>query len=162
MTEKIQLILVAGGLGKRLGHLQPKALAPLDGSPLLIHALKAFQEAELSERAIVVYPEGYIEAFQEALRAEFEDESIQLVLGGRERYRSVECGLKALSDETEIVMIHDAARPFIKPKTIHAAVNAAFSFGASTVALITMQLPVTKAGAIFQQASINGKFQGII
>lgn len=134
MKVKTQLIIVAGGLGTRLGSPQPKALAPLAASPILIHTLNAFQAIDLHDQTVIVHPKDHESKFKEALHAEFPSSNIRMVLGGEERYDSVTRGLKYLSTDTELVLIHDAARPFIQEKTIHNVMNAALECGAATVA----------------------------
>lgn len=134
MKVTSQLIVVAGGLGKRLGRAEPKALVPLGDTPLLCRTLAAFDSFGLTDEAIVVYPEGHESSFQTALDAAFPGKTIHLVPGGAERSDSVWLGLEALSSVTELVVIHDAARPFIGAETIRAVVAAATDFGAATVA----------------------------
>lgn len=134
MTQNAQLILVAGGQGTRLGNDTPKALVPLLDSPLFIHSLRAFEPIGLAQRAVVVFPDGHEMAFRSAIDAAFPDSEIELVVGGAERYDSVKRGLQALSSSTEIVLIHDAARPFIPEDVIRAAMDVADSDGAATVA----------------------------
>ena len=134
MKAKTQLIVVAGGLGTRLGHAQPKALVELAETPLLVRTLRAFQDPDLLEGAIVVYPQGHEDAFAAVLKQAFSDRSFKLVPGGKERYDSVRAGLQCLDPDTEFVAIHDAARPFIEHDTIQAALEAAQECGAATVA----------------------------
>lgn len=134
MTEKTQLILAAGGLGTRLKFPEPKALVPLAGSPILVHTLKAFQSIGLIEDAIILYPEGHEAAFAEALGAAFPNANLTLAAGGKERHDSVARGLITLSQDTAIVLIHDAARPFVQAQTIQATIDAAAQCGAATAA----------------------------
>ena len=135
MKAKTQLIIVAGGLGTRLKHSEPKALVPLVDSPLLIHTLNAFQSLDLTKDAIIVYPGGHESAFAGVLKTDFPDGNLTLVAGGKERYDSVALGLKKLSPDTEIVLIHDAARPFIQEQTVRDVLDAAIQFGAATIAM---------------------------
>jgi 2-C-methyl-D-erythritol 4-phosphate cytidylyltransferase len=110
MKAKTQLIIVAGGLGTRLKHSEPKALVPLVDSPLLIHTLNAFQSLDLTKDAIIVYPGGHESAFAGVLNTDF-------------------------SPDTEIVLIHDAARPFVQEQTVRDVLDAAIQFGAATIAM---------------------------
>ena len=134
MQATTQLILVAGGLGTRLGHSNPKALVPLGGVPLVTRTLQAFKSINLSNDAIVVHPEGYRSEFEAAIDTKYPSASIQLVVGGQERFDSVAQGLRALAPESELVVIHDAARPFIQEAIIQNVINAAAESGAATVA----------------------------
>jgi 2-C-methyl-D-erythritol 4-phosphate cytidylyltransferase len=134
MLGNKQLILVAGGLGTRLGHSHPKALVLIAGIPLLVRTLSAFQSENLVDNAIVVYPEGFEAEFSDILTSHFPTTSIKLVPGGQERFDSVSNGLEHLTNDTKLVIIHDAARPFIQKETIHKAISTALKSGASTVA----------------------------
>lgn len=129
-----QLILVAGGLGTRMGREEPKALISVGGTPLFVRTLNAFLDAALLDHAIVVYPEGHKVAFRAALDAAFPQNSVQLIAGGAERFDSVRNGLAALDPRCSLVLIHDAARPFIPAATIGEVMEVAFTSGAATVA----------------------------
>lgn len=134
MNADVQLIIVAGGMGTRLGHALPKALVPLADTPLLVHTIMAFQECELAHTAIIVHPAGYGDTFSEQLDTAFPGHRMTLIEGGQEREDSVANGLAALSPTSSIVAIHDAARPFIENQTILSAIDTARDYGASTVA----------------------------
>lgn len=134
MDDFPQLILVAGGLGTRLGQSKPKALATLAGKPLFIRSLDAFIDAALLDKAIVVYPVGHESTFRTALDTAYPDNTMQLVRGGIERCDSVRNGLAALDARATLVIIHDAARPFIPASVIGQALSAAQAVGAATVA----------------------------
>ena len=134
MSATAQLILVAGGMGTRLGSDLPKALVPICGVPIFVRSLRAFEMAELADNAIVVYPVGHESSFRAALDECFPDGTINLIAGGEERYDSVRNGLAGLNGSTEIVLIHDAARPFVQGEIIARAVDAAVECGAATVA----------------------------
>lgn len=132
---KTQAVIVAAGMGARLGADMPKALAPVQNTPLIIHTARAFHSIGLLGRAIVTVPPDREAAFSEALKAEFGDVSITFVAGGLQRQDSVRNAIDALDDDTEIVAIHDAARPFVPPECITASIEAAAEFGAATVAM---------------------------
>ncbi|MFP6583202.1 MAG: 2-C-methyl-D-erythritol 4-phosphate cytidylyltransferase [Candidatus Hydrogenedentota bacterium] len=134
MDDFPQLILVAGGLGTRLGQSEPKALTTLAGKVLFIRSLDAFIDAALLDKAIVVYPVGHESAFRSTLDGAYPDNTVQLVRGGIERNDSVRNGLAALDPRTTLVVIHDAARPFIPASVIGQALSAALTVGAATVA----------------------------
>ena len=134
-TDSIQLLLVAGGLGTRLGTDQPKALIPIGGVPMFIQALNPFSQLGLISDAIVAAPKSHIDAFQKLIEKEHANESIEVISGGKERQDSVKAGLAGLSSSTEIVVIHDAARPFIGKEIILKALEAAEKCGAATVAI---------------------------
>jgi 2-C-methyl-D-erythritol 4-phosphate cytidylyltransferase len=132
---KAQLLLPAAGLGTRLGCDGPKALIPLDGVPLLVYTLQRFAALELVENAVVVVTPSDRAAFESALAVALPSHTLRIVDGGAERQDSVALGLAALDPDTEIVVIHDAARPFIAMESVQNSITAAAAYGASTVAI---------------------------
>jgi 2-C-methyl-D-erythritol 4-phosphate cytidylyltransferase len=132
---KTQLLIPAAGLGVRLGAEGPKALVPLAGKPMLAHTLERFRPLGLIPAAIVLIAPEHRALFETALDAAFPGMALRLVPGGAERQESVANGLAALDADTEIVVIHDAARPFVATASIQASIEAAAEFGAATVAI---------------------------
>ncbi len=132
---KAQLLLPAAGLGTRLGCEGPKALIPLDGVPLLVYTLQRFAALELVENAVVVVTPSDRAAFETALAVAMPGHTLRIVDGGAERQDSVALGLAALDPDTEIVVIHDAARPFIAMASVQNSITAAAAYGAATVAI---------------------------
>lgn len=132
---KTQVVIPAGGMGQRLGQPLPKALVPVGGVPLLVRTLWQFEALDLARDAIVAIPPRHRASFEAALSHAFPDSAIRLVDGGETRQDSVRLGIAALDRETEICVIHDAARLFITPGEIRAAIDAAVDLGAATVAV---------------------------
>ena len=108
---KTEVILVAAGAGKRLNLNLPKALVFLKGTPLLAYSLKVFEKYPGIDHVVVVVAEDFLSEFMRITRAFKKVRTV--VPGGRMRSDSVKCGLKALSPDTGIVLVHDAARPFV-------------------------------------------------
>ena len=134
-NEKIQVIVAAAGRGTRLGCAGPKALTDLAGKPLIIHGLERFFDIDLLENAIVAAPPEEVSRVQAIVSDAFPEVNILCVPGGDERQNSVAEGLRHLSPETEIVVIHDAARPFVTGEMIRESIEAAKEHGAATVAI---------------------------
>jgi len=130
---KIQLLIPAAGMGRRLGYDRPKALVPLGGNPLILTTLTRLRPIASDAPVVVVVPPGHEQAFHTALGPY--SGPVTIVHGGEERRDSVARGLAALDADTEIVVIHDAARPFPPVESVHAAIEAASAMGAATVAL---------------------------
>ena len=125
----------AAGAGVRLGCTGPKGLVAFGGRPLLVRTLERFGTLDLVDGAVIVVAPGYTSDFEAALTAGFPGCAFTLVEGGTTRQESVTLGLQALAADTEIVAIHDAARPFVTRESIQAALDAAARYGASTVAV---------------------------
>lgn len=132
---KAQLLIPAAGMGLRLGGETPKALVDLEGKPLLVRTLDRFASLDLVDDAVVVVPPGQKDVFRAVLEEAFPGSTMALVHGGEERQHSVENGLDALAPDTEIVVIHDAARPFVPAQAVRASLEAAAADGAATVAI---------------------------
>jgi 2-C-methyl-D-erythritol 4-phosphate cytidylyltransferase len=131
----VQLLVPAAGAGARLGSALPKALVDLAGEPLLVRTLRRFESVGLLANAVVVAPAAERARFEAALDKAFPGVPIRLVPGGAERQESVGLGLEALSPGTDVVVIHDAARPFISADSVRASIEAAAEHGAATVAI---------------------------
>ncbi|HQH53482.1 MAG TPA: 2-C-methyl-D-erythritol 4-phosphate cytidylyltransferase [Candidatus Hydrogenedentes bacterium] len=131
----VRLIVPAAGMGLRLGLAQPKALVLCGGKPLLVRTLERFQPLGLLPGAIITVPPGTQTDFEALLGDAFPDTAFFLVDGGRERQESVENALETIDNAAEIVVIHDAARPFISQTSVQASIDAAEEFGAATVAI---------------------------
>jgi 2-C-methyl-D-erythritol 4-phosphate cytidylyltransferase len=127
-------IIVAGGLGLRMGGGIPKQLLPLGGKPILERTLDPFLRCESIADIIIAAPAEYIGAFEALVRDIAHTKDIRVIAGGAERQDSVERGLSAIEPERDVVVVHDAVRPFITPQLIAACVEGAERFGAVTAA----------------------------
>lgn len=131
----VRLLIPAAGSGRRLGCGGYKALVVLAGEPLLVHTLRRFASVNLLRNAVIVTPPRAEADFESVVAAAFPDIPCRYVPGGNERQDSVLLGLRALDAATEIVVIHDAARPFVPVESILASIDAASVVGAATVAI---------------------------
>ena len=108
---KVEVIVVAAGAGKRLKTGVVKALVPLKGQPLLVYCLKVFNTHPAIDGIVLVGVKDYLKVFERIARRLRKVRAV--VSGGLKRSDSVKCGLQALSPDTGIVLVHDAARPFV-------------------------------------------------
>lgn len=111
-------IIVAAGTGARSGSAVPKQYMPLGGRAILAHSYEALMRHPAIGRVIVVIGAGQEAALKEALG------DVAFVIGGATRRRSVLAGLEALTSQTDHVLIHDAARPFLGATVIDALIAA--------------------------------------
>jgi 2-C-methyl-D-erythritol 4-phosphate cytidylyltransferase len=116
----------------------PKALVPVCRESLIRLTLRRFDGFGMASGAVVVVPPEHRAAFESELGDWTDTHGLRLVDGGAERQHSVANGLGALDEDTGIVVIHDAARPFVAEESVRGAVDAADAFGAATVALPTV------------------------
>jgi 2-C-methyl-D-erythritol 4-phosphate cytidylyltransferase len=110
-------IIVAGGLGIRMGGDIPKQFQLLKGKPVLWHSIKAFVNAYDDIEIIVVLPTAHIQKGEELLKG-FSSRFIQITTGGDTRFHSVKNGLKLVKKES-IVFVHDAVRCLVTTDLIH-------------------------------------------
>lgn len=132
---KPQLLLPAAGMGSRLGLVRPKALVDLAGKPMVVRTLDRFQPLDLVSGAVIIVPPGRQAEFDSVLNEGFPGVRFVFAEGGAQRQQSVANGLEHLDADTEIVVVHDAARPFVSPDSVQASIDAARQCGAATVAV---------------------------
>jgi 2-C-methyl-D-erythritol 4-phosphate cytidylyltransferase / 2-C-methyl-D-erythritol 2,4-cyclodiphosphate synthase len=127
----VSAIIAAGGRGLRLGAGVPKQLLALGGRPILQWSLDAFLGCDRVDEVVVVVPPEWVEAPPPCLRAR----GLTLAAGGERRQDSVASGFGAVSPNAEVVVVHDAARPFVDREMIGRAIDAAADAGAAIVAV---------------------------
>lgn len=118
-TARVGCVITAAGRGERMGGPVRKQFLTLRDRPLLAWTLQLFNFLpEISEIALVV-PTDWVERVQVEIVSEFALRKIRhIVSGGSERQESVYRGLSALDSATEIVLIHDGVRPFVRRELI--------------------------------------------
>ena len=130
------VIIPAAGTGSRTGLKTPKPFIRISGSPMILFSLKTFQRHRSIALVQPVLPKSYFPAFERRILNRYPLSKCRSpVRGGRERQDSVFNGLKALPDDIEIVIVHDAARPFVTPAVISAVISAAVHDGAAFAAV---------------------------
>jgi 2-C-methyl-D-erythritol 4-phosphate cytidylyltransferase len=125
-----QVILPAAGQGKRMGAGKNKLLLELNGLPVLIHTLRVFEQDEACSGIILaIHPQDEIE-FQSLLTRYNVSKVIHLIPGGKERQDSIYNALKSVETDG-IILVHDAARPFIQKEHIYRLTEMAAETGAA-------------------------------
>lgn len=114
---QIGVVIVAGGVGRRMGASIPKQFMMLGNSPILVQTINRMREALPASEIVVVLPEEYI-AMWRNLAARFDVAVHKVVAGGEQRYHSVKAGIEALSDEVKYIAVHDGVRPLASKKLI--------------------------------------------
>lgn len=127
-------IVLAAGQGRRMNSAVQKQFLLLNGRPLLLYSLEAFQKSKI-DRIILVTGKEEIEYCREEITVPYGITKVDtIVAGGRERYHSVYEGLKA-AEGCEEILIHDGARPLVTEKMIHDALDGARKYGACIVGM---------------------------
>jgi 2-C-methyl-D-erythritol 4-phosphate cytidylyltransferase len=135
-------LVPAAGRGERLGGSVPKALVPVRGEPLLVHAVRGLLASGCVDRVVVAAPASGVDTAGRAL-AEFDAVTVP---GGLSRTESVRLALLAAGDPT-IVLVHDAARAFTPPEVIRAVVEAVKGGAAAVIPVLPVADTVKRVDA---------------
>ena len=127
----ISAIILAGGKGKRMGAPVSKQFIEIKGKPIIYYTIKKFSENKKIDNIVVVLSKDEVVYFKENILEKYNLKVDNIVIGGTERQDSVYNGLKSLEDtNTDIVLIHDGARPFISDRIIDDGIKFAQVYGA--------------------------------
>lgn len=116
--SQITAILPAAGLGTRMGHETPKQFLELDGVPIVILSLRRIAASPLITNIIVATRAEEVERLQARIRQEKIAQPVRVVKGGDSRQASVAQALHVIPADTELVVVHDAVRPFVTVEQI--------------------------------------------
>jgi 2-C-methyl-D-erythritol 4-phosphate cytidylyltransferase len=133
-AERVGVVVPAAGDARRFGGSGSKALVQLDGRPLLCWALEAVEANDRVEHVVVAANAGNLDAVAELLAAGGFGKVAALVPGGPTRRASVAAGLAALPPGPELVAVHDACRPLLRPGVIDRLAALLGELGADGVA----------------------------
>ncbi|GHF18883.1 2-C-methyl-D-erythritol 4-phosphate cytidylyltransferase [Streptomyces griseoluteus] len=124
--SRVAAVIPAAGRGVRLGPGAPKALRALNGTPMLIHAIRALAASRHVSLVVVVAPPDGAAEVKSLLDAHAlpERTDFLVVPGGESRQESVRLGLDALPPAYDVVLVHDAARPLVPVDTVDTVVEA--------------------------------------
>ncbi|HUK35544.1 MAG TPA: 2-C-methyl-D-erythritol 4-phosphate cytidylyltransferase [Vicinamibacterales bacterium] len=129
----VSAILAAGGRGVRLGHDQPKQLLEIAGRPMLERSASLLLTHPNVDELVVALPAD-LSARPPAYLANAA-KPVRIVAGGARRQDSVAAAFRAVSDRADVIVIHDAARPFASRELIARTIAAAVESGAALAAL---------------------------
>jgi 2-C-methyl-D-erythritol 4-phosphate cytidylyltransferase len=164
---KVVVIIPAAGLGTRMGPVavgakgKTKNAAPskqfteLGGTPILVHTVRKFAAVEAVSEIWIALRKNEIEGFRVRLASEGLKKKVELVAGGEHRQESVGNALNAISAAADdIVLVHDAVRPFVTREVIHDVIEAARKYGAAIAGLPAVdtvkQVERTAEGAVIK------------
>ena len=122
-------IIVAGGNGTRMNNVTPKQFLLLKGKPVLFYAINTFLKTYDDCKIILVLPEEHVGVGQEIIDAFFDYKSIEIVIGGRTRFHSVQNGLALVDKEDSVIFVHDAVRPLLSGSLINRCYDSVLEYG---------------------------------
>jgi len=133
---KTFVIVPAGGKGKRGGSTTPKQYIRFHGKELIVYTLEVFQKNNLVDEIIIAAESPYFSLLNKIKKDYNLTKITQLVEGGEERQDSVNNALKAIkADDSDLVAVHDAARPLLSDSILTKAINTAKEKGNALVCL---------------------------
>lgn len=158
---KVIVIIPAAGLGTRMapaavGKGKSKQFTELAGTPILVHTLRKFVDCPAVSEIWVALRNSEIAEFRSRLKNEYKDvlkKPVQLVEGGEHRQQSVANALAAISASSDdIVLVHDAVRPFVTREITEDVIQAAKKYGAAIAGMPAVdtikQVERTAEGAV--------------
>lgn len=120
---KIGMVVLAGGIGRRIGRPFPKQFLLLGGKPLIVHVLEKARAIGEIERIVITCPEDHLEETRRLIANHGFDARFSCIVGGGSRQESVYLGLQALDDCDEVI-IHEAVRPLVTLEEFRALIAA--------------------------------------
>lgn len=130
----VGVLLLAAGSGTRMGIPGLKQFLSINGEPVLTTALRPFVDWGRADQIVVMLPPLMLEEGRRLIADAFPaliDAAVWCTPGGSSRYRSIRLGLQALDERHDIVVVHDAVRPFVDVATLEVLVDAARMTGAA-------------------------------
>ncbi len=160
LIGKFAAVLPAGGLGKRMGGNIPKQLMVLGGKPVYRYSLETFLSMDEIAEVVMAVPADWKDHFEKEIFSDNASEEIRakmkIVVGGAERWQSVENGVNALTSNAEFVLVHDVARPFISKEIILDVCKTLVEKGSCLVAKPAVDtIKIAKDGCVQQTIDRN-------
>jgi 2-C-methyl-D-erythritol 4-phosphate cytidylyltransferase len=116
--NRIAAILPAAGLGTRMGAETPKQFLELAGTPIVVHTVRRMASCPMITDIIVATRGDVVGSLEASLQGEKFKQNVKVIRGGDSRQESVALALQQVPDDTEIVLVHDAVRPFVTVEQI--------------------------------------------
>jgi 2-C-methyl-D-erythritol 4-phosphate cytidylyltransferase len=153
-------IIVAAGSGSRLGFAEPKAFVALGGRSMLHYSLATIAGVAALREVVIAVPAG----MEERARVEAQNAGVsvptKITAGGLQRQDSVRIALALTSADSEVVVVHDAARPFADRMLFERCLHAAARSGGAIAAIpVADTLKRAEAGRITATVARDGLFQ---
>eukprot|EP00262_Sarcandra_glabra_P003201 TRINITY_DN13779_c0_g1_i1.p1 TRINITY_DN13779_c0_g1~~TRINITY_DN13779_c0_g1_i1.p1 ORF type:complete len:303 (+),score=64.81 TRINITY_DN13779_c0_g1_i1:87-995(+) len=129
--KSVSVVLLAGGKGKRMGASMPKQYLPLLGQPIALYSFYTFSRMIEVKEIVVVCDPSYRDVFEDAVEEIHVD--LKFALPGKERQDSVFSGLQQIDGTSELVCVHDSARPLVSTGDIEKVLKDGMLNGAAVL-----------------------------
>ncbi|MGL4847670.1 MAG: 2-C-methyl-D-erythritol 4-phosphate cytidylyltransferase [Clostridium sp.] len=147
-------IILAGGRGKRMNSDVSKQYIEINGKPILYYTIKRFMNCKEVDKIVVVVPKDEIDYCRSEVIDKYDLKVDLIVSGGKERQDSVLNGLEKL-EKTDIVLIHDGARPFLSEKMIKDGINFAKKYKSAAPGVMPKDTIKVKDEKSFSKETLN-------
>eukprot|EP00271_Cylindrocystis_brebissonii_P011971 TRINITY_DN2_c1_g2_i1.p1 TRINITY_DN2_c1_g2~~TRINITY_DN2_c1_g2_i1.p1 ORF type:complete len:354 (+),score=31.95 TRINITY_DN2_c1_g2_i1:117-1178(+) len=148
--RSVSVVLLAGGVGKRMGASMPKQYLPLLGQPIALYSFYTFASLPEVGEIIVVCEPPYRHVFSDAAKEGSLEVQIRFALPGKERQDSVFNGLQEINSAASLVAVHDSARPLVTAEDTQRVLRDGLKHGASVLGVAVK--------ATIKEASEDGQF----
>ncbi|HKL89477.1 MAG TPA: 2-C-methyl-D-erythritol 4-phosphate cytidylyltransferase [Salinibacter sp.] len=133
-ANEVAVLVPAAGEGSRLGGVR-KQFRTLGDRPLLVQVLLVFERHPTVGHLVVAVPEDHVREVSDRLQSEGLSKLTAVVSGGDARQSSVRNALRAVPAPVEVVLVHDAVRPFVQTQEVQRVIDAARTHGAASLAM---------------------------
>lgn len=153
--HRVSAVIVAAGSGSRMNSETTKQFMRINGIPVIIHTLLAFENSEYIDEIVIVAREDELSAYPALLKEYGITKVTSVVKGGATRQASVALGVEAISPKSDFIAIHDGARPLITPSQIKAVILSAYKFKAASAASVSKDTPKMISEHKFIEKSVD-------
>ena len=150
----VTAIILAGGKGKRMKSDKSKQFIDLNGKPILYYTIKSFIKHQSINKVILVISKDEEEFCKKNVLEKFNIEVDDIAYGGKERQDSVYNGLKK-AEGSDIVLIHDGARPFVSNEMIDNSIKYARLYEAAAPGVMPKDTIKVRSNDGFSKETLN-------
>ena len=135
-NKKCTVVIAAAGIGKRMGADRPKQFLEIKDKPVLYYTINAFEKNRSVDSIVIVTGVENIEFCSKEIVEKYDFKKVKAIIeGGKERQNSVHNALNALNYDTDIVLIHDGARPFVMQEDIDKVISFSHKYDGAVLAV---------------------------
>lgn len=156
MVSELTFIVTAGGIGKRMGSDLPKQFIEICGKPIIIQTIEQLLNFDSHAQLIVTLPLNYVDYFKDVMLQHLPQQEISFVVGGEERFHSIQNALKIANKK--FVAVHDAVRPFVSQLVLQKLINEVKISGA-TIPVIEPKESLRMMNKMGSEAVIRSNFR---